>query len=254
MLTQGVYQREIDEGVKLWLTCEPGIGYRGSYARFRAFESAYLQNFMAGSEHPRESIDGDWYSRVIPNYFEFNDFPFKAEKEDWFFYIGRMIHRKGLHIAIETTRALGAELVLAGQGDYDLPDHCRHVGYVEPQQRAELMGSARAVFIPTLYMEAFGGTNVEAQLCGTGAITTDFACFRETVLHGITGFRCNTLQDFVEAARNVDKLDPWIIRERAERFLTTNVRWEFQKWFDDLFALYESAHIEGVKAWSRVDG
>jgi len=37
LLTQGVYQRPVSDAVKLWLTCEPGIGYRGSFARFRAF-------------------------------------------------------------------------------------------------------------------------------------------------------------------------------------------------------------------------
>jgi len=42
LIMQGVYHKPIDDGVGLWLTCEPGIGYRGSYTRFRAFESSYL--------------------------------------------------------------------------------------------------------------------------------------------------------------------------------------------------------------------
>jgi hypothetical protein len=58
LVMQGVYQKPIADAVNLWLTCEPGIGYRGSYARFRAFESAYLMNFTYGSEHPGECING----------------------------------------------------------------------------------------------------------------------------------------------------------------------------------------------------
>jgi glycosyltransferase involved in cell wall biosynthesis len=159
--------------------------------------------------------------------------------------------------AVKATEAIGATLVLAGQQsseiDVDkLPSHCNFVGYVEPEERAGLMGRAKAVFVPTLYLEAFGGVNVEAQLTGTPAIATSFGVFPETIVHGETGFLCNTLQDFVDAARNADKLDPGIIRKHAERYLMSNVKWEFQRWFQDLYALYESAVDPSKKGWHRL--
>ncbi len=253
LLFQGQYQQPVANRTGLYLTVEPGIGYRGSLntslpfseGPFRAFESAYLQNFTYGSYEPFKGVNGRYYDRVIPNYFEPKDFPYQAKKGDYFFYIGRMINRKGLWTAINTTRRIGAPLIIAGQEDSEipvnkLPPHCKFVGYVGPKERAELMGGARGVFVPTKYLEAFGGTNVEAQLCGTPVITTNFGVFPETVIHGVTGFRCNTLAQFVEAARNVDKLQPKKIRAHAERYLTTNVRWEFQEWFDDLYQLFLS--------------
>ena len=254
LLMQGVYHKPVADGVGLWLTCEPGIGYRGSYTRFRAFESAYLQNFTYGSEHPKESINGNYYDRVIPNYFDAKDFPFHRKKGDYFLYIGRMIQRKGVWTAIKATEEIGVKLKLAGQQSPEidvkkLPPHCEFVGYLEPAQRAELMGKARAVFVPTEYMEAFGGVNVEAQLCGTPVITTNFAVFPETVIEGVTGFRCDTLQDFVNAARKVDKLNPTTIRKHAERYLIDNVKWEFEKWFRDLYQLYLSAQDPTMKGW-----
>ena len=94
---------------------------------------------------------------------------------------------------------------------------------------------------------------VEAQLCGTPAITTNFGVFSETVRHGGTGFRCSTLQDFVNAARNADKLEPQAIRARAERYLMDNVRWQFDGWFRDLYQLYLSAHYPGVKGWHHLE-
>ena len=265
LLMQGYYQKPIADRVGLYLTLEPGIGYRGSIndelsytiGPFRAFESAYLMNFTYGSENPRESIKGRYYDRVIPNYFEPKHFPFIEKKGDYFFYIGRMINRKGVFTAIRTTAAIGAKLILAGQEDseipvHTLPPHCKFIGYVEPDERADLLGHAKGVFVPTIYLEAFGGTNVEAQLCGTPVITTDFGVFPETVVHGVTGFRCSTLSDFVNAARSVDDLDPKAIRKHAERYLTTNVRWEFQKWFDDLYQLYLSTKDPrwSGKGWS----
>lgn len=254
LVMQGVYQKPIADAVSLWLTCEPGIGYRGSFARFRAFESAYLQNFTYGSEHPGQCINGHYYDRVIPNYFDPNDFPFWADKEDYFLYVGRMIARKGVWTAVRTTEAIGARLLLAGQQSSEidvktLPSHCEFVGYVEPDERARLMGHAKAVFVPTLYLEAFGGVNVEAQLCGTPVITTNFGVFPETVLSDKTGFLCNTLQDFVNAARSVYTLDPHVIRKHAERYLMDNVKLEFERWFQDLYQLYRSAHEPNAKGW-----
>jgi glycosyltransferase involved in cell wall biosynthesis len=251
----------------LYLSTEPGIGYRGSikgplpYTQgpWRAFESAYLQNFTYGSEEPGKSVNGRYYDRVIPNYFEPEDFPYQEKKEDYFFYIGRMINRKGVWTAINATRAIGAPLIIAGQEDEEipvnsLPAHCKFVGYVGPENRARLLGGAKGVFVPTQYLEAFGGTNVEAQLCGTPVITTDFGVFPETVIQGVTGYRCSTMADFVEAARNVDKLSPKRVRKHAERFLTTNVKWEFHQWFDDLYQLYLSAVDPAWKGkgWSYI--
>ena len=259
LVMQGVYHKPIADAVNLWLTCEPGIGYRGSYCRFRAFESAYLQNFTYGSEHPGESINGNYYDRVIPNYFDPKDFPFQEGKEDFFFYMGRMILRKGVYTAVKTVDAINAKLILAGQqsGEIDmakLGPNCEFIGYVEPEQRADWLGRAKAVFVPTLYLESFGGVNVEAQLCGTPVITTNFGVFLETLWHGVTGFRCDTLQDFVNAAKNVDRLDPKMIRKWAERYLMYNLKGEYQKWFEDLHQLYLSTRESNIKGWHHLKG
>lgn len=253
LLTQGLYQKPIADGVNLYLTCEPGIGYRGSFAKFRAFESAYLQNFTYGSANPFKSINGNYYDRVIPNYFDPADFPFvpKEERGDYFFFIGRLIERKGVMTAVKVADALGKRLVIAGQGDmkFNSPN-VEVVGYVDADERARYMGHAQAVFVPTLYLEAFGGVNVEAQLCGTPAITTNFGVFPETVCQGVTGYRCDTLADFVEAAQRVGDLDHALIRQMAMRFSMEYVMGEFQKWFDDLHQQYLSAANPGVvKGW-----
>lgn len=261
LIMQGWYQKPVADGVGLFLTCEPGIGYRGSFADWRAFESAYLENFKSGSDAPNESVNGRHYWRVIPNYFDPKDFKFEAEKDDYYLYIGRLIWRKGVEIAARATHAVGGRLVVAGQGDLEecvtqeMRDagHIEVVGYVDPEQRTELMSKAKAVFVPTEYMEAFGGTNVEAQLSGTPVITTRFGVFPETVVHGVTGFLCATLQDFVHAARLVEKLQPEIIRRHAERYLMDNVRHEFDKWFRDLYQVYLSAHVPGEKGWNHYD-
>jgi len=101
LLSQGSYQKSIADNVDLYLKAEFGIGYRGSYAKFRAFESSYIQNFTYGSENPRQSINGRYYDRVIPNYFEKDLFTFNNKPEDYLCYLGRIIERKGISTAMK---------------------------------------------------------------------------------------------------------------------------------------------------------
>lgn len=274
LLTQGHYQKPITDAVKLFLNCEPGIGYRGSIkGNFRAFESSYIQNFTYGSESPFECINGSYYDRVIPNYFEPDDFTFSSEKEDYYFFIGRMIKRKGILTAAMACNAIGKKLIIAGQGarvhsnghlipnndpDFDLaPGTWEYVGFVGIEQRKKLMSKAIATFTPTEYLECFAGTHVESMLSGTPPITTNFAVFPGTIpdcVNGKVGFRCNTLDDFVQAAIKAKDVDHQEVRKYGERFLIDNVKWEYQKWFDDLYNVWESAVDDNKKGWHRIGG
>lgn len=274
LCTLGNYHIPISEKIQLFLKCEPGIGYRGSVKEFfRAFESPYIQNFMYGSENPYKAINGKFYNRVIPNYFDSNDFITSNRKKNYYLFIGRLISRKGILIAYLATKAIKAKLVIAGQGgaidprgylidnqnkSFEIPNDSdwQYVGYVDLNERKRLMSEAIATFTPTQYLEPFGGTHIESMLSGTPPITTDFGVYPHTIpdyLNGKVGFRCNTLQDFVDAAEASKKVDHKFIRKYAERFLMDNVKWEYQKWFEDLYDLYESAYRKPKKGWSRIE-
>lgn len=69
----------------------------------------------------------------------------------------------------------------------------------------------------------------------------------------VVGFRCNTLQDFVNAAVAAKDVDHQAVRLYGERFLMDSVKWDFEQWFNDLYAVYESAENPGVKGWHRVE-
>lgn len=258
LIMQGKYFKMIYDALKIYLTCEPGIGYTGSDEKnFRAFESAYLQNFTYGSYHPFKNMNGAYYDRVIPNYFDLKDFEFSDKPKDYYFYIGRMIQRKGVWTAVKATQAIGAKLILVGQQDNEvpvssLPDHCEFLGFADKEKRKKLLSGAIATFTPTIYLEAFAGTHIESMLSGTPPITTDFGVFPGTIpdhLNGVVGFRCNTLQDFVDASKKACLVDRKKVREYALRFSNDSVKLEYQKWFDQLFQLYLSTRDKNVKGW-----
>lgn len=259
LVMQGYYQKPIADAVKLYLTVEPGIGYRGSYAKYRVFESHYIQYFTYGSENPRGDTNGNYYDRVIPNYFDPADFPFVEKKEDYLLYIGRLIIRKGVNTAVKVAEATATKLKVAGQEDdetkflgLDSP-LVERVGYADKKSRSELMGKAKAVFVPTIYLEPFGGVAAEAMLCGTPVITTNFGAFTDYNIDGLTGYKCNTLRDFIDASKKVIHLSPKDIHNYAvEKFSMETVKWDYQRWFEDLYALWESSVDDKKKGWHRL--
>lgn len=225
---------------------EPGIGYNsGLFAPFKIFESYALMHGVA----PQEALSNcqtDWYSVVVPNYFDLEDFEYKEEKEDYFLFLGRVYEGKGVHIAIQAAEAAGVKLKVAGQGGIvekmshlgytSLPAHVEEVGYADVETRKNLMANAKAGFVPSLYHEPFGGVQVEYLLSGTPTITTDWGAFVENNLHGLTGYRCRTFGDFVEAAKNIDKIDPKFCRQWAEKnFSLERVGEIYEKVFIDIF-------------------
>ena len=219
---------------------EPGIGYAGGHwARWKVFESYAIYHAYCGLKNVGSCLQ-DWYDVVIPNYFDKSEFKYSTKKDDYFLYLGRVYDGKGVNIAIQVTEKIGARLIVAGQKEegYVLPPHVEYVGYADRKKRMQLMSRARASFIPSMYVEPFGGVQVENLLSGTPTITTDWGAFAENNIHGVTGYRCRSFADFVSAALNADKIKPSDCRKFGEQFLLENVAPRYEKYFQDVMNVY----------------
>jgi glycosyltransferase involved in cell wall biosynthesis len=231
-VTWGGCQWRAVEGVSQFAV-ESGVGYPNAYAKYRAYESHAWLNMHLGRD---KKFDGDaWYWVVVPNAFDPSLFgPVVAEKSDYFLYIGRLVDSKGVGVACQVARHLGVPLKIVGQGDPApyLGPGVTYQGPAGARERRELMRHARATFVPTRYVEPFGGVAVEAALSGCPVITTDWGVFPETVLHGLTGYRCRTLDHFAWAARNVEEIDPATCRRWAEdNFSLARVALQYEEFF-----------------------
>lgn len=235
------------------LVVEYGIGYNGTFADYRVFESYAHMHKIWGAQGGFDP-DGRFFDRVIPNYLNPNDYPLATgPKGGYYLYLGRLIKRKGIHIAVETCKRLGVHLKIAGQGCVKVEgnrifcsdgevyegDNLEYVGFATGSKRAQLYQNAIATFVATTYIEPFGAVAIESQMAGTPAITTDFGAFPETVEHGRTGYRCNTLNDFVWAAKMAPTLDPQYIHDRAvANYSMDAIRWRYQTYFEQLQDLW----------------
>lgn len=231
---------------------EPFVGYGGVMQQtHRAFESYAWMHTVYGATMGAHGADGRYFDTVIPNSYDPDDFPLGTGQGDYLLYVGRLTERKGLDVVAEVARRVDIPLVVAGGGDLSLiPPGADYRGVVGPQERAELMGNARALICPTRYVGPFEGVHVEAQLCGTPVITTDWGVFTETVdLHGLVGWRCRTLAEFctaVEAARIPAHHREVIRRMALMRWSTEVAALQYDAWFKQLATLQAAGWYEGA--------
>ena len=70
-------------------------------------------------------------------------------------------------------------------------------------------------------------------LLGVPVITSDWEVFPETNLHGITGYRCRTMEQFAWAARNIDRIDGHVAAKWArDNFAMERVVLQYEEFFD----------------------
>lgn len=235
----GYGHQHIANSVPQAIAVEPGVGYTtGHFARWRAYESHAVRNVVEGKLSPQ-----NWYSRVIPNYFDAADFDYQEHKQDYVLFLGRVTAVKGISTCIQATEAAGVPLKIAGQGRIadvgwtTTPDHVEELGYADVAMRRALMANASALIIATTYLEPFGGVVVEALLSGTPIITPHFGAFAE-IQTSRTGFLCHTLRDYVEAIEQRHTILPRDCRARGEDYVLERVAPQFERWFADIREIY----------------
>lgn len=224
---------------------EYSIGYLGSFSPFRVFESAAWQH----TAYAQQNIDARFFDTVIPCSYEPSEFPFNATPEPFALYCGRLIARKGLQIACQAAEAAGVPLKIIGHGDKSLVTHgAEYLGALSEEDRNKWLSRASVVLTPTTYIEPFNQVAIEAQMCGTPVIATDFGGFTETIEHGRTGFRCSYLGEFVRAIKAAPSLDRRYIRKRAvKKYSMHNVKHQYQAYFDRVALLFEPEGWNSLK-------
>lgn len=248
------------------ITVEPGIGYAaGSWSPWRIYESYAIYHAYLGTDSVGRCQQSNYHA-VIGNYFDPEDFTYRPEvKEDYVLFLGRVYGGKGLDIAIQATKAAGLPLKIAGQGTlaaagYPVtPDHVEHLGYADRELRRELMTKAKCSIVASQYLEPFGGVQIENLMSGTPTITTDWGSFTENNLHGRTGYRCRTFEQYVWALKNIDQIDPAACRQFAlENFSLEAIAPKYEEYFQTVLDVYQGLGwyqehgIPGIKLPERI--
>jgi glycosyltransferase involved in cell wall biosynthesis len=196
---------------------EPGIGYLHTWAPYKIYRSYAWMHYHLGTRNL--VAGGTWYDWVIPMPVNIDQYgPIVEEKRNYLLYLGRIVEDKGVRIACQVARETNVPLVLAGRGDpspfmKEWGSGITFINNPSVEKKRELLRYAKGLFVPTCYVEPFGLTILEAGASGCPVITTDWGAFCETVLQGVTGFRCRNFGQFVSAVRNIDGINPKIYYE-----------------------------------------
>lgn len=127
---------------------------------------------------------------------------FAAPDEKIVFYVGRVVHEKGVHLLVEAMPRIlaerpGVKLVVAGTGqslgavrqratDLGVGANCYFTGFIPDATRDRLFRVADVAVFPSLY-EPFGIVALEAMAAKTPVVVSEVGGLVEVVKHAETG-------------------------------------------------------------------
>lgn len=237
----GTAQRLVADLLPELYPVEYGIGYAGSWAPYRVFESwAWYHQTLGG----QGTVDGDgnFYWSVVPAYFEPERFP-ENTGGDYILYLGRMTRRKGVEIVERVAQELDMPVIFAGEGEMVQEityAKAECVGNVDVEGRAKLLAGAHCLMYPTIYIEPFGCSQTEAALCGCPTLTSPFGAYsdRERIRQGVDGWRCSKIGEFVWGVEHAGELDRAEIRRHAQNTYSLEaVKPLYEHYFQHLMTL-----------------
>lgn len=167
----------------------------------------------------------------VYNGIDLDKYPYQFNKTEHLLFVGRLSTFKRPDTVVELARKTNHKLDIVGSTFVDsteyvtrLDEMCKDDSNIKifkdvtHEFKIKKMQEAKALIFPSKMGEPLGLVALEAMACGTPVIATRDGAIPEVVLHGKTGFICDTEEEMVGAIKNIDKIDPLECRKRAEEF------------------------------------
>lgn len=153
------------------------------------------------------------------------------EKSDYYCFIGRLSHEKGINTLLEAASKLPYKLILIGTGPLysDLKKHesenIEFVGFKNWEEIKAIVSKARFSVVPSEWYETFGLVNAESMCLGTPVLGANVGGIPELIIDGDNGM--------IFESRNVDDL-----KNKIE--LMWNADFNYQKISNDALIRFDS--------------
>ena len=164
------------------------------------------------------------------------------DKEDYYCYIGRLSHEKGVRTLIEAANRLPYRLKIIGGGPLEAElkgiakEQVEFVGYKQWDEIKSIVGRARFSVIPSEWYENNPLSVIEAQCLGTPVLGARIGGIPELIEEGRTGMTFES--------RSVEDLSEKIIRMFASKFDYENIakfamsNYDAEKYYNELMHIY----------------
>lgn len=138
---------------------------------------------------------------AVYNGIRMQDYTFKAGKQKYLLFMGRLIKEKGVHLAIKVAKKTGRRLIIAGTMNdktyfnaYIKPhlgNKIRYIGPVGGDRKRKLLANASTVLFTSTWDEPFGLVLIESLASGTPVLGFRKGAVPE-VLRGLPSLLCST--------------------------------------------------------------
>ena len=166
------------------------------------------------------------YIATVYNGINTDDFTFRPISKDYLLFFGRIHPEKGTYESIQIAKKSGRKLIISGliqdQEYFETKikpfinnDDIVYVGNSGPAERDKLLGNAFALLHPVSFNEPFGLSVAEAMLCGTPVVAFSRGSMPELIDNTKTGFLVNTIDEAVNAVKNIESIDRAYCRKWA---------------------------------------
>jgi glycosyltransferase involved in cell wall biosynthesis len=186
---------------------------------------------VSASDNHRKHVPVSPLWRTVYPSIEIERIPFHAVASGGYLaFLGRLTANKGAKEAIAVAERVGLPLKIAGNVsrepggeayfEREIKPHLggaiEWVGEITDAQKGDFLGNARALLFPIQWEEPFGISLAESFAAGTPVVATRRGATEEQIVHGQTGFVCDTVDEMVEATRKVGTLDRGACRRVCE--------------------------------------
>jgi glycosyltransferase involved in cell wall biosynthesis len=209
------------------------------------FYSHYTDvQFVTISEF-QQSYETMPHMRTIHHGVDLRQYEYKAKKQNYFSFLGRIAPLKGTHLAIEVARRTGIPLKIAGEVQPCFRDYfdtqvspyidgklVEFVGEADLATKNELLGNSMAMLFPIQWNEPFGLVMIEAMATGTPVVALPGGAVNEVVCDGVSGLLCRSVDQMIARIPELEKLSPARIRNYVEK------KFSVERMVRDYFDLY----------------
>ena len=187
------------------------------------------------------------YLATVYNGIDLSNLTFRQTPGDKLVHYGRIHPDKGTHLAVETAKKCGMDLIIAGIiQDQDYFDtlvrphindtSIQFIGPVNPVQRDALLKEAYAVIHLNTIPERFGLVMAESMAAGVPVIAMDLGSCREVIEDKVTGYLVNSVDQAAEVVGKIDSIERKKCRQRVEENFTIDCMVAaYEKVYDQIF-------------------
>ena len=230
------------------------------YSAYKNIPQIYYVSISNTQRKPLKNLN---YVGTIYNGLDLKKYPFSEKPEESFICAGRIMQKKGTHLAIKAAEKTKFKLSIIGlakkEEDYwqkeikpYLDKNIKYKGMVPLSEVFKFYQNSKALLFPIQWEEPFGLVMIEAMACGTPVIAFNRGAVPEVVEDGKTGFiipqfdknKKINIKGLIEAIKKIDQIDRKECRKHVEENFT------IKKMVDN----YEEAYYKVIEDWRKKNG